>query len=143
MKILKICFNPAEAEEGFRRSNRIVSILEYNNSFNPAEAEEGFRRGACMPPLSKVGLRFNPAEAEEGFRRTILITTLFLRLSFNPAEAEEGFRSKTSGSGFMEIETVSIQPKPKKGLEEPILHPSQSYRLNRFNPAEAEEGFRR
>ena len=37
---------------------------------------------------------------------------------------------------------VSIQPKPKKGLEETDLMMGE-FHLQSFNPAEAEEGFRR
>ena len=38
-------------------------------------------------------------------------------MGFNPAEAEEGFRSKTAISYGEGDKFVSIQPKPKKGLE--------------------------
>ena len=37
--------------------------------------------------------------------------------SFNPAEAEEGFRRVAMMILIILIENVSIQPKPKKGLE--------------------------
>ena len=40
------------------------------------------------------------------------------------------------------LRDVSIQPKPKKGLEEARFE-AHEYPLSCFNPAEAEEGFRR
>ena len=40
---MRACFNPAEAEEGFkRRAQQHREML--TESFNPAEAEEGFKR---------------------------------------------------------------------------------------------------
>ena len=133
-------FNPAEAEEGFSRRSRIlcrdihkiVSIqpkpkkglvetvklkqLFNNLSFNPAEAEEGFSRAQYVD-IQRIGLScFNPAEAEEGFSRIFEDDDLVNRLNgFNPAEAEEGFsrKGKRYTSYFL---SVSIQPKPKKGL---------------------------
>ena len=43
MQLLNICFNPAEAEEGFKRKDN-KPMNSFHNSFNPAEAEEGFKR---------------------------------------------------------------------------------------------------
>ncbi len=37
-------FNPAEAEEGFRRIANKEASAAFKECFNPAEAEEGFRR---------------------------------------------------------------------------------------------------
>ena len=59
---------------------------------------------------------------------------------FNPAEAEEGFSSGTLHFLTRSFCTVSIQPKPKKGL----VATGANVRDNRghsFNTAEAEEGF--
>ena len=60
---------------------------------------------------------------------------------FNPAEAEDGFRRSTR----LRITTllwVSIQPKPKTGLEETEITNGIHLPIS-FNPAEAEDGFRR
>ena len=61
---------------------------------------------------------------------------------FNPAEAEEGFRRKLMMFIITSISNVSIQPKPKKGLEVINCCRQIAY-VKSFNPAEAEEGFRR
>ena len=65
-----------------------------------------------------------------------------LQRRFNPAEAEEWFRSVYQGHQCSKSYKVSIQPKPKNGLEE-----FQTLCLDKekicFNPAEAEEWFRR
>ena len=64
---------------------------------------------------------FNPAEAEDGFRRWKSKKSDCSNNSFNPAEAEDGFRRKFAASVLLE-QRVSIQPKPKTGLEElPVL----------------------
>ena len=133
--------------------------------FNPAEAEDGFRRISCcnlkvcnrgvsIQPKPKTGLEdtdkpryklvldcFNPAEAEDGFRRNQAKACRVATTCFNPAEAEDGFRSMAGKFqirllvGFQSsrsrrrvqklynmmlvslIQIVSIQPKPKTGLE--------------------------
>ena len=59
---------------------------------------------------------FNPAEAEDGFRRTYFLNNYLTINCFNPAEAEDGFRRRFVGREKYEYE-VSIQPKPKTGLE--------------------------
>ena len=61
--------------------------------------------------------------------------------SFNPAEAEEWFRREIGDAENYISEGVSIQPKPKNGLEE--IHQEDLSELISFNPAEAEEWFRR
>ena len=43
------CFNPAEAEDGFRRCYDIFLKNSHKNCFNPAEAEDGFRRKKKKP----------------------------------------------------------------------------------------------
>ncbi len=38
-----LCFNPAEAREGFKRQElKLITVMQ--KSFNPAEAREGFKR---------------------------------------------------------------------------------------------------
>ena len=85
--------------------------------------------------------------------------------SFNPAEAEDGFRSHRACHGSFDYQ-VSIQPKPKTGLEDRYkvygvvqgfvsIQPKPKTGLEvlsryvvaidincSFNPAEAEDGFR-
>ena len=59
---------------------------------------------------------FNPAEAEDGFRSSIDFVFFVKIPGFNPAEAEDGFRRMNFyGQDLDNI--VSIQPKPKTGLE--------------------------
>ena len=41
------CFNPAEAEEGFKRKEQ-VEEEQFKERFNPAEAEEGFKRRTVL-----------------------------------------------------------------------------------------------
>ena len=62
-------------------------------------------------------MRFNPAEAEEWFRSCLanLFNSQFN--GFNPAEAEEWFRRISSKLSSLFKYGVSIQPKPKNGLE--------------------------
>ena len=107
---------------------------------NPAEAEDGFRRiCACKPlftdlsvsiqPKPKTGLEetkrlsmnskflsLNPAEAEDGFRRIVQLIKNVALNSLNPAEAEDGFRRNLERRINSDL-PVSIQPKPKTGLE--------------------------
>ena len=71
-----------------------------------------------MKSLQKLTQCFNPAEAEEGFRRQSDLYFYFYKSEgFNPAEAEEGFRRFKKENPVKAAEIVSIQPKPKKGLE--------------------------
>ena len=89
--IFSNCFNPAEAEDGFRSSFNTPPIKVFV-SFNPAEAEDGFRRSvqSVRRPLLPC---FNPAEAEDGFRSVVTqLRGKLLKTCFNPAEAEDGFR---------------------------------------------------
>ena len=134
----EICFNPAEAEEGFI-SKQKANLTYANLSFNPAEAEEGFI--SEQPQDGKVSFwGFNPAEAEEGFIRS-LETELHEKFSgFNPAEAEEGFISRLrnkSGLAWYWFQSSRSRRRVYK------LTLSKSYMKNKlsFNPAEAEEGF--
>ena len=63
------------------------------------------------------------------------------RRCFNPAEAEEWFRRYRKNT-YRNISTnVSIQPKPKNGLEEVAVSVQEAIIMG-FNPAEAEEWFR-
>ncbi len=48
--VMKVGFNPAEAEEGFKRKMSATNILTLIR-FNPAEAEEGFKRKIIMGEL--------------------------------------------------------------------------------------------
>ena len=83
---------------------------------------------------------FNPAEAEDGFRSNIVSCEARTDGCFNPAEAEDGFRSKVLLNQATR-KPVSIQPKPKTGLEV-VATLARTYSTRRFNPAEAEDGFR-
>ena len=91
------------------------------NCFNPAEAEEWFRRVAIVKTILK-NVSFNPAEAEEWFRRNLSKTLERISESFNPAEAEEWFRRRRKCHFPFPLPFVSIQPKPKNGLEELRLY---------------------
>ena len=63
------CFNPAEAEEWFRRQITDEELI-FLACFNPAEAEEWFRSLFLTFVETLSYGSFNPAEAEEWFRRT-------------------------------------------------------------------------
>ena len=70
--------------------------MQLLTGFNPAEAEEWFRRVGYAQGYAVHGGGFNPAEAEEWFRSWSSIFSSAMAKSFNPAEAEEWFRRKIS-----------------------------------------------
>ena len=61
-----MCFNPAEAEEGFSRGYRkVLPPLQYTVSIQP-KPKKGLVAKAAFR-CWQLGKCFNPAEAEEGF----------------------------------------------------------------------------
>ena len=89
-------------------------------SFNPAEAEDGFRRTA-----NKIGrfirliVSIQP-KPKTGLEAIKMDNKLLALAGFNPAEAEDGFRS-IKHDIVVNTFKVSIQPKPKTGLEEIMI----------------------
>ena len=83
----------------------------------------------------------NSAEAEEWFRSFGAERSFWLRQCFNSAEAEGWFRSWQCCWFRSWCTEVSIQPKPKDGLEAGVKKRWICYQ-NRFNSAEAEGWFR-
>ena len=161
-----ICFNPAEAEEWFRSINSDLIWGWYRPVSIQPKPKNGLEEGMEFKLLGQRKC-FNPAEAEEWFRRKTNLSLLKGNKCFNPAEAEEWFRRLSVNSLWKITVTVSIQPKPKNGLEgvvptaitkpfpvsiqpkpknglevEEIEERSESSEYC-FNPAEAEEWFRR
>ena len=91
--------------------------------------------------LSKIHLCFNPAEAEEGFRSSPLrVLGGCEHVSIQP-KPKMGLEANFLTTLESE-QTVSIQPKPEMGLEVRNCT-SNMCRGFCFNPAEAEEGFSR
>ena len=84
-------FNPAEAEDGFRRRVFLKTHRGLNVSIQPKPKtglEVSWIEGASVVVHS-----FNPAEAEDGFRSENSLLCPHPVYRFNPAEAEDGFRS--------------------------------------------------
>ena len=86
---------------------------------------------------------FNPAEAEEWFRSwQNSIISLFLKVVSIQPKPKNGLEAQMIAMPIEEFREVSIQPKPKNGLEVYISETPEGCPMQGFNPAEAEEWFR-
>ena len=89
---MKRCFNPAEAEEWFRRAMyKLLPTFLTAVSIQP-KPKNGLE-AACYYFIDLFNNSFNPAEAEEWFRSFKFLNNRKSWDCFNPAEAEEWFRS--------------------------------------------------